>query len=287
MLKCFTEVATSGGLSEAANRLGRTPSAVSMMLKQFEERVGSPLFETNRKSRLTPLGALILTESKRQIRAFEATVATIEGLAQSEYGQLRIAVTPSVATSILPGIVATFVTDHPNVQIDIRDMDSGSIASELQMDQTDIGIGTLPEMDGMIRTEIFNDPFGVVCRKDHPLALDWDDLTWRDMVGQDFIANGLSHMIDDPDFTPLLEASRLFVRSTASLFALVSEGVGVTVLPKLAMANQPANLVFLPLKDAKARRSVHMVSRPNDALLPAARDFCSVVSSQSAKIQQF
>ena len=98
MLKCFAAVAQHGSLSDAADALGRTPSAVSMMLKQFEDHIGAPLFETARKSRLTPLGAMILEEARRGIRQFDNTASVIEGLGRSEFGFLRLAVTPSIAT---------------------------------------------------------------------------------------------------------------------------------------------------------------------------------------------
>lgn len=84
MLRCFTMVATYDSLSEAADALGRIPSAVSMMLKQFEEHVGSALFETARKSRLTPIGELILNEARRVVAHFENAVSVFEGLARSE-----------------------------------------------------------------------------------------------------------------------------------------------------------------------------------------------------------
>ncbi|WP_254703064.1 LysR family transcriptional regulator [Roseovarius sp. THAF8] len=53
MLRCFLTVAERGNLADAAEALGRTPSAVSMMLRQFEDHIGAPLFEAGRKSRLT------------------------------------------------------------------------------------------------------------------------------------------------------------------------------------------------------------------------------------------
>jgi DNA-binding transcriptional LysR family regulator len=56
MLRCF----------QAAAALVRTPSAVSMMLAQFEDHIGEALFQTARKSRLTPLGDLILAEAQRE-----------------------------------------------------------------------------------------------------------------------------------------------------------------------------------------------------------------------------
>ncbi len=278
MLRCFTMVATHGSLSEAADALGRTPSAVSMMLKQFEDHVGSALFETARKSRLTPIGELILIEARREVAHFENTVSVIEGLSRSELGYLRLAVTPSVATTLLPAVIFKFADKFPKVQIDLRDMDSATIARELDRERADIGIGTLPEIDGMRRTELFSDAFGLVCRKDHPLAEDWDQLTWRTLGDQTIIANGLCQQITDPDFAPILARSRLMVPNTASLLGLVREGVGVTVLPRLTVANVLDEFAFLPLADVTARRTVHMMSRPNNLLMPAAREFLKLIT---------
>lgn len=278
MLRCFTMVATHGSLSEAADALGRTPSAVSMMLKQFEDHIGSALFETARKSRLTPLGELILNEARREVAHFENTVAVIEGLARSELGYLRLAVTPSVATTVLPTVIFKFAEMYPKVQIDLRDMDSANIARELDRERADIGIGSLPEVEGMQRTELFSDPFGLVCRKDHPLAANWDPSSWRTMGDHTLIANGLCAQITDPDFTAILAQSRMMVPNTASLLGLVRQGLGITVLPRLAVAGSLDALAFLPLVDLGARRTVQLMSRPNALLMPAARAFLKLIT---------
>lgn len=278
MLRCFTTVATQGSLSEAADALGRTPSAVSMMLKQFEEHVGSALFETARKSRLTPLGELILAEARREVAHFENTVSVIEGLSRSELGYLRLAVTPSVATTVLPAVIFRFAQKFPKVQIDLRDMDSVTIARELDRERADIGIGSLSEVEGMRRTELFSDAFGLVCRKDDLLAKDWDKLSWRTMGDRPIIANGLCEQITDPDFAPILARSRLMVLNTASLLGLVRQGVGITVLPRLAVVHVLDEFAFLPLVDVAARRTVHLMSRPSNLLMPAAREFLKLIT---------
>lgn len=278
MLRCFASVARHGSLSDAADALGRTPSAVSMMLKQFEEHIGSPLFETARKSRLTPLGEMIYEEARREVGHFENTVSVIEGIARSEMGYLRLAVTPSFATAILPKVIRAYAAKHPKVQIDIRDMDSEAIADALSRERADIGIGTLPDCDGMTRQELFSDAFGVVCRKNDPLAQDWDRLTWRSMGDFTLIANGLCDRITDPDFVAILAQSRLRVANTTTLLSLVREGVGLTILPRLAVSNLQSDLAFLPLADLSARRTVHMVSAPRNLLLPAARAFVATIA---------
>ncbi len=226
---------------------------------------------------MTPLGDLIFEEARRGVRHFDNTISVIEGLSRSEFGYLRLAVTPSIATSVLPPVVARFTKAFSDVQVDVRDMDSGAIAAELEREQADIGIGSLAPIEGMARVELFSDPFGVVCRKDHPLARDWDQLTWRDMADHVLIANGLCALISDPDFAPILAKSRLMVPSTVSLLGLVREGVGISVLPRLAVSEAEDDLAFLPLKDATARRTVHMMSQPRQRLMPAAREFLGLI----------
>ncbi len=282
MLRCFATVVHHGSLNDAATALGRTPPAVSMMLKQFEENVGAPLFESSRKSRLTPLGLLIFEEARREVEHFDKSVSVIKGLANSEHGYLRLAVTPSIAATVLPPVIRSFCQSAPNVHIDLRDMDSAAIAIELERERADIGIGSFKPIDGMVAHQLFSDPFGVVCQKDHPLTKIQGPQKWQNLIGHDFIANGLCRLINDPDFAAILDRSKLMVPNTASLLGLVREGVGITVLPKLAVAHDPSNLAFLPLADTTVQRHVHAVSRNNAILMPAAHKFLELLQSMIA-----
>ena len=271
MLRCFRTVAEHGSLAEAANALGRTPSAVSMMLKQFEAHIGAPLFESSRKSRLTPLGEMILVEARRELTHFDRTIAAIEGLSRAEQGHIRLAVAPSVAQTIMPPILETYLARNPGVSIEMVDTDSRSVQRALEEDQAEIGMATLPPMQGFERSLAFTDQFGVVCRVDHPLARDWKHLTWSDLDGISFIANGLCDHIRDPDFIPILRASTLMIRNTASILSLVRAGVGVTLLPELAVLPEFHDLEFLPLANTTARREVWLVTPPTAQMSPVAR----------------
>ena len=277
MLRCFQAVANHGSLAAAATVLGRTPSAISMMLKQFEEHIGAPLFETARKARLTPLGALILTEAQRELGHFDRTIQAIEGLSQAKLGSVRLAVTPSVAQTVLPPVLQRFMQDHPKVRIDLRDMDSTAVADELIHDRADIGLASIALLPGFERQILFSDAFGVVCRADHPLSQNWHDLSWADLQGVDFIVNGLCAQISDEAFQPVLDAARLTVRNTASLLGLVQAGMGLTLLPRLAVLPGFNDLCFLPLRDTTVRRTVWMVTPPRQMVPPAVRAFAEVL----------
>jgi len=271
MLRCFRAVAEQGSLADAAEMLGRTPSAVSMMLRQFEDHIGAPLFESARKSRLTPLGELIHAEARRELDHFDRTIAAIEGISRAEAGHVRLAVTPSVGQVIMPSILRSFMAAHPGVHVDMRDSHSAAVQDDLAAGRADIGLATLPPMPGFERHLVFTDRFGVVCRSDHPLARDWSDLRWSDLNGSQFIANGLCHHIQDDGFLPVLEASRLNIANTASLLSMVRAGAGVTLLPELAMQRADEDLAFLPLLDSSARREVWMLTPPETLMTPAAQ----------------
>lgn len=277
MLRCFRTVAEQGSLADAAEVLGRTPSAVSMMLKQFEDHIGAPLFESSRKSRLTPLGDMILAEASREISHFDRTVSAIEGLSRAEQGHVRLAVTPSVAQTVMPAILQTYLKHHPGVSIEMIDTDSQSVHRELTSERADIGMGTLPAIPGFERDLAFTDAFGVVCPQGHPLTRNWKGLCWDDLEGRDFIANGLCAQIKDERFQLILKASCLMVRNTLSILSLVRAGVGVTVLPELALLRNFDDLVFLPLTDSSARREVWTVTPPEAMLTPAARALAQII----------
>ncbi len=284
MLRCFVTVARNGNLADAAHNLGRTPSAVSMMLKQLEDHLGAPLFESERKSKLTALGLFTLDEASRELDHFGRAVTAMENYAKGRSGVVRIAVVPSVAETILPGIVREFLRDHPNVHIDIQDMDSAAVLRELERERVDIGIATGPGQNSEIESEeLFSDAFGIVCRADHPLAKSTGPLAWNDLGAWPFIANGLCAQISDDTIQRIIRNSTLMVRNTTSLMAMVRADVGITVLPRLVVDNAAGGIRFLPVAKPLARRRIDILRRTRTRLSPVTNNFQSIVRSLAAR----
>ena len=287
MLRCFTAVAQSGNLADGAYKLSRSPSAVSMMLKQFEDHLGAPLFESERKGKLTALGSFVVEEAIHGINSFDRTVASIEGYARSEFGVVRVAAVPSVAEVILPRVVRDYLRDHPGVWVDIRDMDSSAVLRELERERVDIGLATGAGSGGEIESEsLFADDFGVVCPADHPLTAAGSPLEWPALAPYPFIANGVCGVISDAVFQRIFAASILMVHNTTSLLAMVRAEVGLTVLPRLAIDDTERSLRFLPVSDARARRRVDILRRANTSLSPAARSFEDAIRRIAGTIEK-
>ena len=278
ILRCFVTVARSGNLGDAAATLGRTPSAVSMMLKQFEEHLGHPLFQSDRKNKLTPLGSFAFDEACREVAHFERTIAVISNFAKAKSGMVRMAAVPSVAGSILPLAINRFLSTNPDVTLDVRDMDSASIHRELLRERIDFGLasadGSSVEIEGV---PLISDAFGIVCRADHPLNTLSRPIRWRDLQGVGFIKNGLCHQIKATAFQGIAAGSNLTVHNTTSLLALVRQGAGVTVVPKLVLNSTDPELVFLDIADTAARRSIDVLRRVDTTMPPVADRFLNEV----------
>lgn len=284
MLRCFAAVARSGNLADAADRLARTPSAISMMLKQLEDHLGAPLFESGRKSKLTALGMFALDEASRELDHFDRAVVSIEHFARAKSGLVRVAVVPSVAETILPDIIQAFLADHPQVHIDIRDTDSAGVAREIQRERVDLGIATGEGSNADIASEeLFTDEFGIVCRKDHPLANSNAPVSWGDLRPWPFLANGTCEQIPDSNLRFVNASSKMMVRNTTSLLALVRAGVGVTALPHLVAGSADSSITFLPVAGPATKRRIDLLRRTHTQLSPAAEIFETTIRSVISK----
>ena len=278
MLRCFAAVARSGKLSEAAQQLGRTPSAVSMMLKQLEDHLGEPLFLTDRKNRLSALGTFVLEQAERELYQFDSTVHAIESFANARHGRVRIAAVPSVASAIMPRAISCFINAFPGVQIELRDMDSTTILHELSRGRIDIGIASAGLSGGSLhRQDLLSDPFGLVCPRDHPLAKPGLKLTWSDLAPHRFIANDLARLITVPAFQDIHSKALLSVHNITSLLAMVRADLGITILPEMTVKMaESQELAFIPLPDSPddslPERQIHMLRKADTPTSPAARE---------------
>lgn len=273
-LRAFVEVADHGNIKDASEKLYRTPSALSMTLKQIEERLGCPLFETDRKSSLTEMGRFLYDQAVVLLRDYDRAMERIEAQSKARSGRLRIASVPSVATMLLPPFLQAFLNDRPDLDIDLVDTDSTDVRRLVETGQVDLGIaGTGPDVPGLVSEPIFRDPFKLVCRTDSALAARGALLDWSDLAGQPLIINESTRALASPEFQLLARDARFSVRNVTSLLAMVSAGMGMTLLPALATVNLPAALTARLLRDPACLRTVGIIWREGKVLSPVTSLF--------------
>ena len=139
LMRAFLAVADTGSVTAAADRVGRTQSAVSMQIRKLEESLGQPLF--NRLPRgvvLTPRGAQLLPYARRVTSLLEeaATALREKPLA----GPVRIGIPDEYAETILPRALAAFSERHPGVEVTVRCDFTAPQQAALEEDQLDLAV---------------------------------------------------------------------------------------------------------------------------------------------------
>ncbi|MEJ8569966.1 LysR family transcriptional regulator [Microbaculum marinum] len=277
-LRVFITVAEVGNIKDAADRLGRTASAISMTLKQLEEEVGGPLFATDRKSSLTALGRFILDTAQVQLRSYDKSIARIRAYAQNRIGRLSVAAVPSVATHLLPALLPRFVAERPGLEVELFDIDSRSVQAMVEADQADLGLAGEPVSDALTEfTPLFRDRFKVVCAEGSPLCARPSPLRWSDLAGETLIRNGASEAIQSAGYRAKAARASLTVHNVTSLVALARAGLGITLLPALATVGLPEGAAALELRDGEAQRTVGLLERRGAVRSPVASAFREVI----------
>lgn len=284
MLRVFLAVAEEGALALAAQKLGRTPSALSMALSQLEAQVGAPLFETDRKNRLTPLGRLVLEEARRATNSYTRSLDAIARHAQSLAGTVRVMAVPSATITLLPRAVLAFSQARPDVRLDIRDSDTASVIAQVAMGEVDIGIisqspraNAAPSVEAEV---ILSDPLGIVARHDGRFAqmTKGRGVGWQDLIHEPLIANPLCDLVDHPSVTEVLQDCRIEARNTTALLAFVRAGIGITILPQTAMAEADPALRFFAPHDPHSRRELCKIRNRAAHLSPVAQSFWDLLA---------
>lgn len=129
----FVAVVDCGGFSRAAEALHKSQSRVSEHVRQLEAHLRVELFDrTQRPARLTDVGRVFLPYARETLGRIETAAAHVRSVAKLEEGVVRVGSYASVSALFLPGVLATFTTEHPHVtfalhELGITDLDAALI----------------------------------------------------------------------------------------------------------------------------------------------------------------
>ncbi len=139
LLRTFTAIVDGGSFSAAAERVGRTQSAVSMQMRRLEQSLNRRLFARNgRNMVLTGDGERLLDHARRLLRVHAEALAAFEETALE--GEVRIGAPDDFACSFLPGILAAFAECHPKVHIELVCEPSSRLRPQIRAGGLDIAL---------------------------------------------------------------------------------------------------------------------------------------------------
>jgi DNA-binding transcriptional LysR family regulator len=170
-LKVFAEVARHLSFVRAAESMHLTPPAVTMQVKELEDRVGLPLFEREgRKVSLTTAGEYYLVYARRLIATLKEADDAMARFKRLETGLLTIGMV-STAKYFVPHLLARFREQHPGVDIRLRvTTNREQLVRLLQASEVDLAVMGRPPKEVAARAEPFAaHPLVFVCPPGHPL----------------------------------------------------------------------------------------------------------------------
>ena len=273
----FREVARSGSLSAAARTLGTTQSAVSQQLRQLEREAGVPLLlRTARGTRLTEAGEALLRRADAVHTALHLAGQELGALSELRTGAVRLASFPSGTATLVPPAVRALHAEHPGVEVTLVEAEPPEAWASVLAGESDValvfGYDGPPEDDGSLAWV----PLGVESMslvlpagEDVPETLGAPELAERDWVaGCERCRAHLVACCHAAGFEPrLLHESDDYV----VVQSLVAHGLGVTVLPDLALTAFRHRDVVVRRSAWFGERHVGMVHRPGAERVPVIR----------------
>ena len=283
-LRAFLAVHQLRKLSAAAQRLFVTQSAVSMLIRQLEEGLGTRLFDrTTRSLKPTAAAEEMLATVERVLRDVDSLSADFRELATLERGRVTLAITPTLAAMLLPDALRIFSQQHPKVRVLVNDCAPDQFISRILGEHVDFGIGT-PERPGAeVDTErLMRDHLALVCRSDHPLAkarvVRWTDLGRHPMITVR-PGYGVRPLVDG---TAAEAGVALDVVNEVSFLStalwMTACGMGASIMPSaFARAEGDPSLVIKMLSAPRVSRDISVVTKRGHSLSAAARSFIDVL----------
>lgn len=270
-LRYVLAVREEGSFHGAALKLHRSQPALSMAIRDLEERLGQPLFEKTHKGQLTPFGEYCLPRFRELIKQHDRLANELQHMAKGHQGRVTLATVPSVASRLMPEFLAAFVAEHPDININLHDENAEFVCRLVASGEVDLGISSMwVQNESLTFTSLFEDNVGVVMRRDHPLA-NRDSLDWQELTEERFIANGTSRLLEHTAAASLVDNNDFFISNMISLRAMLEAGSGITTLPRLAFPVNNDRLCFVPLREPKLVRQIGIIKQANRSLSPSAQ----------------
>jgi len=172
-LKAFVAVAESGSFSRAADAVFLTQPAISKRIAALEAELGTSLFDRiGRKVQLTEAGKALLGRAHTILIEVEDARRSITNLSGEIGGALAMAASHHIGLHRLPNALKAYNQRYPEVQLDLKFMDSEGACEAIEHGDLELGVVTLPEhASADLRTiKIWDDPLEIVVGVDHPLA---------------------------------------------------------------------------------------------------------------------
>ncbi len=279
-LRYFEALAQHGHFGRAATACGVSQPALSVQMKELEEIVGAPLIERGaRQIRLTSVGEAFSSRVGDILRDIDELGSIVRTTSELLVGRLRIGVIPTVAPYLLPGVIKGLSARFPDLELRPREAVTQKLVTDLMSGKLDVAIAALPVSEpSLVEQPLFTEDFVLV----RPLVDADKPVPQPEMLremrlllleeGHCFRDQALSFCsLSSTVARDFMECSSL-----ATLVQLVGAGIGVTLIPQMAIEieTRSASVSVARFPQPQPMRTIGLIWRKTN---PLSKHFVSMV----------
>jgi DNA-binding transcriptional LysR family regulator len=273
-LRLYLHILDTGNITAGAARSHLSLAAASARIRAMESSLGIEFLQRGRRGVTpTPAGKALARHARVLLQQAQRMQQDLAEYANGVKGQVRLLCNTTAITEYLPELLADFLREYPNLDIDLQELPSARITHALRQGAADLGIVSDAVDTTDLQTRAFrNDPLVLIVPHEHPLA-QASSVSFADTLHHDYIGlNANSALAVYLEEQALHAGSRMQIRIRADGFEgvmrMVARGAGLAIVPLAAIERVPVGPTFkrLALQESWAQRK----------LLLCARDFVAL-----------
>lgn len=260
-LQTLVEVVEHGSFTVAAQHLNLTQPAVTLKIRELEDRFGVQLIERlGKRAYPTKAGEELMAHARQLLAMADGAVSTMRKYSEGWLGQVRIGSSLTMLLHLLPTALRRIRSAHPNLELMVKTGITAETVARIRANTLDIGLCALPVEDPALVVEpLFDDTSVAILPRDVqsvPATIAPDDIAARPLV----LGSQRSQMRKDVDQWLAAAGHRthpaMELDNIEAMKSVVAAGLGVSIIPGLAVsrAADRADLRVVPLKPSFSRR---------------------------------
>ena len=289
-LRYAVAVARAGNFSRAAGHCHVSQPSLSQQIQKLEDELGERLFDrTKREAKLTPHGEAFLRRAVRILEEADAATREASDAKNLLRGTLTVGVLPTLAPYLLPTVLTEFTEKYPGLEIIVQEDTTARLIKQVRAYEADLALVSLPIHDERLEVRaLWTEELLLALPPGHPLTRKRIVKT-ADLDGERLIVMKDGHCLGDQvlRFCDQREVRpQISFRSAQleTIQALVSAGLGLSLIPKMATQTQRENCpVYRSLPSPKPERKIVAVWPKQRPPGRGANEFLKMISARFGK----
>lgn len=268
-LRYIVAVAETRHFGRAADACHVTQPTLSAQVMKLERTLGVTLFERSPKGvRVTAVGEELVREARSVLEGTQRLLDLAQGQHEALNGTLRLGVIPTLAPYLLPWLVKPLAKRFPKLRLVYRELKTSDVLGELEEHRLDCGLLALPAGPGLVSDALFDEPFWLLVPRAHALSTR-KEVSEKDLADERVLLLDEGHCFREQALSLCARAGAQVpsgegdfrATSIETLRQMVAAGMGTTLVPALALANEARGAVAIPFREGGPARRMGLCWR--------------------------